>query len=313
MRARRPSRATRTSTDPRSSGGTANATAKSASSAFIARVGSTSTSLAFGVSDVCILAPRTTMPASLRSTTCTCRSGSSCSCGAFERSPFTSVCATATARSFVAAVAVERHEPLELLALQHRLQREQRVGADVLDRQQRAAERGGELDEPHAVEEIVGRARDAVVGAVLLAGLGVDGDREVAVLRRRGRPRSRARSARPRSESSGSVVTSSTRLPRYQSTRPSRSDSRYSAAVRRPISCSSDWSCGPRDDLVAHRSPARATSIATDSARSRGAPARPASTRATRAAMRERLSQRSRLPNRPTSPRGTNGSSGSKS
>ena len=81
------------------SGGTANATAKSASSAFIARVGSTSTSLAFGVSEVCILAPRTTMPSSLRSTTCTCMSGSSCSKGAFERSPFTSVCATATARS----------------------------------------------------------------------------------------------------------------------------------------------------------------------------------------------------------------------
>ena len=65
----------------------------------MARVGRTMISFAFALTDVWHFAPRTTMPSADVSTTRTYRSGSACSDGASDRSPFTSVWATATARS----------------------------------------------------------------------------------------------------------------------------------------------------------------------------------------------------------------------
>ena len=65
----------------------------------MARVGNTMISSALALLVVWHLAPRTTMPSSFWSTMCTYRSGSSWAWGGFERSPLTSVWATATARS----------------------------------------------------------------------------------------------------------------------------------------------------------------------------------------------------------------------
>ncbi len=134
----------------------------------------------------------------------------------------------------VAAALVERHEAFELDVLQHGLQREQRVGADVLQRDQRPAERGRRLDEPHAGEEVVGAARDPVVRAVLSPTSGssttatsrYSGSWPISKSTRSGRPRraDRVRRARRRRACRGTTAPG----------RPG-ANSRYSSAVRRAI------------------------------------------------------------------------------
>ena len=79
--------------------GTAKLTAYASSPGPMARVGNTISSFAFVLTDVCAFAPRTTMPSGRRSAIRTYRSGSACADGPSDRSPLTSVCATATARS----------------------------------------------------------------------------------------------------------------------------------------------------------------------------------------------------------------------
>ena len=83
-----------------------------------------------------------------------------------------------------AAVLVERLRPLQWLALEHPQETEQRVRADLLDQgDHRAAEARDRLDEPGTRQQVVGRARERVVRAELLTGVGILRDREVAVER----------------------------------------------------------------------------------------------------------------------------------
>jgi len=84
----------------------------------------------------------------------------------------------------VAAVLVERLGARQRLALEHAEQPEQGVGPDLLDqRDHRPAEAGDGLDQARPRQQILGRPRDRVVRAELLAGVRVLRHREVAVQR----------------------------------------------------------------------------------------------------------------------------------
>mmetsp|Transcript_9572 Transcript_9572/g.29817 ORF Transcript_9572/g.29817 Transcript_9572/m.29817 type:complete len:238 (+) Transcript_9572:713-1426(+) len=88
----------RTYVRPGASTGTAAEIAYSASAASRRWPGMTTIQCELSVPVWCTLAPRSTTPPSRRSTTRTKRSGSSCACGGFERSPFGSVIAPPTTR-----------------------------------------------------------------------------------------------------------------------------------------------------------------------------------------------------------------------
>ena len=80
------------------------------------------------------------------------------------------------------AVAVEAPNPLQLLALQRALEREQRVGPDLLDqRDHRPARCRDRFDELGSGQQILSAARDAVVGADVFASVRILGNHQLAV------------------------------------------------------------------------------------------------------------------------------------
>src|SRR5829696_7022720 len=86
-------------------------------------------------------------------------------------------------------MSIEGASPLECFALENALEREESIRTDLLDQcHHRPTRRRGGLDELRAGEEVLVGARDEVVGAELLAAVGILGDGKISMSRSLGEP-----------------------------------------------------------------------------------------------------------------------------